>query len=94
MTPALTLSFSANAMFAASAVIGHQMRLTQAVFDQTYAAHRAMTAPFLAEVPAKPKPAAKAKAPASNKVAAKPKASPKKAALLQRRNQWPKKPRL
>ncbi|MEO0930622.1 MAG: hypothetical protein AAFY14_08215, partial [Pseudomonadota bacterium] len=88
MTPALTLTLSAEAMHAVSAVIGQQMKLADVMIDQTYAAQRALMTPYwngapatMVTAPATAKPKAvtgkKAVAP---KPAAKAKAAPKPAA--------------
>ncbi|WP_342068842.1 hypothetical protein [Yoonia algicola] len=42
MTPAVTLSMTAQGMQVASAVIGKQMRLTDAMIDQMLVAQRAL----------------------------------------------------
>ncbi|MDP5360568.1 MAG: hypothetical protein NWP79_00255, partial [Paracoccaceae bacterium] len=69
MTPALTLSLSAQAMHAASAVIAQQMRFADVVIDQTFSAQRALFTPFLkapANIAAQPK--AKQAAPVKKKL--------------------------
>jgi histone H1/5 len=67
MTPALTLTLSAQAMTAVSAVIGQQMRLADVVIDQTFSAQRALMTPYFAT-------GVKTKAPTTKKKAAAPKA--------------------
>jgi histone H1/5 len=62
MTPALTLTASAELMRASSAILNHQIRLTQNVLDEALAVQRAMAASFLPVEPAKA-PAQKKAAP-------------------------------
>lgn len=46
MTPAIALTFSAQFAQLSSAVIGQQMRLTQAILDQGLATQKAFLKPF------------------------------------------------
>jgi hypothetical protein len=48
MTPALTFTLSAQAMTAASALIGQQMRLADVLIDQTISMQRAVITPYFA----------------------------------------------
>lgn len=73
MTPALTLTLSAQAMTAASAVIGQQMRLVDVVIDHAVSAQRALLAPVYA-FDVKPKAPVATKKTAAPKVKAKVKA--------------------
>ena len=60
MTPALTLTFTAQGLQVASADIGQQMRLADVLIEQTSAAQRALVAPYYVPPQAKAKPAVKA----------------------------------
>lgn len=81
MTPAVSLTVSAEMMRVFSAVIGQQMRLNYAIFDQSYRTQRALMSPFIsmptAKSAAKPKP----KAVVAKKKSAKKKAIVAKAAV-------------
>ena len=62
MTPAFTLTLSAQTMTAVSAVIVQQMRLADVVIDQTFSAHRALMTPYFASQVKEKAPVAKKKA--------------------------------